>query len=352
MKEAAQARSAERVLTAAWTSKGPLACLLWPFSVLFGLLVAVRRALYQWGVFKVRRVPARVIVVGNVVAGGSGKTPVVIALVRHLQAQGIRVGVVSRGYGRTATDCQPVRADSLATEVGDEPALIYRLTSAPVVVAASRVEAALRLLALHPDTQIIVCDDGLQHLGLHRDLEIGVFDDRGIGNGWLLPAGPLREAWPREVDLVLHTGQAPAFAGFTSQRTLAPYALRSDGTKISLAELAQNAEKPLLAVAAIAKPEAFFDMLRAQGLPLEKTLALPDHYDFNSWSHNADGRYTLVCTEKDAIKLWHQAPQAWAVPLQFTPEPAFLTRFDTLVSRLLPPPSSPTLSSPHGHTTT
>ena len=352
MKEAVQARSPESVLTAAWTSKGLLACLLWPVSLVFGLLVAVRRVLYQRGIFKVTRVPTLVIVVGNVVAGGSGKTPVVIALVQHLQTLGIRVGVVSRGYGRSATDCLDVRADSTAADVGDEPALIHRLTQVPVVVAASRVEAALQLLMRHPDTQVIVCDDGLQHLALHRDLEICVFDDRGLGNGWQLPAGPLREAWPRAVDLVLHTGLKPAFAGFRAQRALAPYALRSDGTKVSFADLAAKSGKPLFALAAIAKPEAFFDMLRAQDLPLEKTLALPDHYDFNSWSRNIDERYTLVCTEKDAVKLWRHAPQALAVPLLFTPEPAFLTCFDTLLSSLMPNPSSPTLSSPHGHTTT
>jgi tetraacyldisaccharide 4'-kinase len=293
-----------------------------------------------------------VIVVGNVVAGGSGKTPVVIALVRHLQDRGLRVGVVSRGYGRTATDCLEVRADSTADEVGDEPALIHQLTQTPVVVAASRVEAAVQLLTLHPATQVIVCDDGLQHLALYRDLEICVFDDRGVGNGWQLPAGPLREAWPRAVDLVLHTGLKPAFAGFTAQRALAPYALRSDGTRVSLADLAAKSGKPLFALAAIAKPEAFFEMLREQGLTLEKTLALPDHYDFNSWSRNTDGVYTLICTEKDAVKLWRHAPQALAVPLLFTPEPAFLTRIDALLSSLMSTPSSPTLSSPHGHTTT
>ena len=338
MKEAVQARSAARILTAAWTSKGLLACVLWPISLVFGLLVALRRALYQGGIFKIKRVPALVIVVGNVVAGGSGKTPVVIALVRHLQARGVRVGVVSRGYGRTATGCLEVRAHSDAADVGDEPALIHRLTSAPVVVSASRFEAATRLLALYPDTQVIVCDDGLQHLALHRDLEICVFDDRGVGNGWRLPAGPLREPWPRAADLVLHTGLNLAFAGFTAQRALAPYAVQSDGTKISLAALAHNTQKPLFALAGIAKPDAFFDMLRAQGLVLEKTLALPDHYDFNSWSGNTNGRYTLICTEKDAIKLWQHEPQALAVPLLFTPEPAFLSRFDTLLSRLLPTP--------------
>jgi len=337
----------QRTLTSAWTHRGLLAWLLWPVSLLFGALAALRRGLYRIGLLKVQRVPALVIVVGNVVAGGSGKTPVVMALVRHLQARGLGVGVISRGYGRRAQDCREVLDDSAIADVGDEPALIRRATCAPVFVAPRRFDAATSLLARYPDTQVIVCDDGLQHLGLQRDLEICVFDDRGTGNGFLLPAGPLREPWPRAVDLVLHTGAHPAFAGFTAQRTLARHALRADGSQIALAELARGAAKPLLAVAAIAKPEDFFTMLRAQGLILAGTIALPDHYDFNSWLRSEYEGYTVICTEKDAVKLWHKQPDALAVPLLFTPEPAFLAKLDALLTIRL----NATLSSPHGHTT-
>lgn len=352
MTEATQPPALQRLLTSAWTHRGLLARLLWPVALLFGALAALRRALYRAGWLQVQRVPAVVIVVGNVVAGGSGKTPIVMALVRHLQARGVSVGVISRGYGRRATDCREVLTDSPIAEVGDEPALIKRATAAPVFVAARRVDAARALLARYPDTQVILCDDGLQHLGLHRDLEICVFDDRGTGNGYLLPAGPLREPWPRPADLVLHTGAQPAFAGFTAQRTLARHALRADGRQLALTELVFDGAKPLLAVAAIAKPEDFFTMLRAQGLPLARTIALPDHYDFNSWLRNEYGGYSVICTEKDAVKLWQHLPDALAVPLIFTPEPAFLTQFDALLSRLLLTPQNPTLSSPHGHTTT
>lgn len=337
----------QRTLTHAWTRRSLLARLLWPISVLFGTLAALRRSLYRAGLLRVQRVSALVIVVGNVVAGGSGKTPVVMALVRHLQASGLRVGVISRGYGRSATDCREVLDDSEISDVGDEPALIQRSTLAPVFVAARRFDAARALLARYPDTRIILCDDGLQHLGLHRDLEICVFDDRGTGNGFLLPAGPLREPWPRAVDLVLHTGAHPAFAGFTAQRTLARHALRADGSQIALGELARDPAKPLLAVAAIAKPEDFFTMLRAQGLNLARTVALPDHYDFDSWLCNEYEDYIVICTEKDAVKLWHKLPQALAVPLIFTPETAFMTKLDALLTARL----NPTLSSPHGHTT-
>lgn len=335
---ATQQSALQHTLTQAWTHRGLLAWLLWPVSLIFGTLASIRRGLFRAGLFKTKRVPALVIVVGNVVAGGSGKTPVVIALVRHLQAQGLRVGIVSRGYGRRTKDCREVHANDDIQDVGDEPALIHRVTSAPVFIAADRHEAASALLADYPDTQIIVCDDGLQHMGLHRDLDICVFDDRGTGNGFLLPAGPLREPWPRAVNLILHTGKKPAFAGFTAQRSLAPYALRADGSQIELGSLAQANKKPILAVAAIAKPEDFFSMLRAQSLPLARTMALPDHYDFDSWNTNEYDAYTVICTEKDAVKLWLKQADALAVPLVLTPQTAFMSALDAKLAVLLARP--------------
>ena len=298
----------------------------------------MRRRCYQWGWLKTERVPVPVAVVGNVVAGGSGKTPVVMALVTHLAARGLKVGVISRGYGRQSRACREVTADSDIAEVGDEPALIKNSTGVPVFVAARRIEAARALLAHYPDTQVILSDDGLQHLALHRDLEICVFDNRGVGNGFLLPAGPLREPWPRPVDWVLHTGSQAAFAGFTASRALALLARRADGSSVSLTELSRTSAPPLMALAAIAKPEDFFAMLRAQGLTLARTLALPDHYDFNSWSRNTSKGYTLICTEKDAVKLWQYQPDAWAVPLVLTLPPDFLAQLDARLSRHLQPP--------------
>lgn len=341
----------QRALVHAWAHRGLLAWLLWPVSLLFGALAALRRSLYRAGLLKTRRVPALVIVVGNVVAGGSGKTPVVMALVRHLRDRGLHVGVISRGYGRRARDCREVLDDSAASDVGDEPALIKRATSVPVFVAARRIDAAHALLTRYPATQVILCDDGLQHLGLHRDLEICVFDDRGIGNGFLLPAGPLREPWPRVVDLILHTGAQPAFAGWRAQRTLARHVRRADNSQIALAALAGTNVKPLLAVAAIAKPEEFFAMLHAHGLSLARTLALPDHHDFDHWQPDEYAAYTILCTEKDAVKLWRKEPTALAVPLLVRPEPAFLRELDALLSASLAAQPGSTLSSPHGHTT-
>jgi tetraacyldisaccharide 4'-kinase len=318
-------------LQRAWLRRGALARLLWPLSLLYAALAGFSRLLYSIGLRRTERVGVPVIVVGNVVAGGSGKTPVVMAIVRHLEARGAQVGVVSRGYGRATSDCREVHDDSEAREVGDEPALIRRATRAPVFVARRRVEAARALLARHPATRFIVSDDGLQHHALARDLEICVFDDRGIGNGWRLPAGPLREAWPRPCDMVLHTGQRPAFAGFTATRALAGHALRRDGSKVPLDSLAG---RRLVAVAAIAKPEAFFQMLRDRGLRPQRCIALPDHDSFEGWTEPHEPDHLLLCTEKDAVKLWRRAPGALAVPLVFEPEPAFFAALDAKLSSL------------------
>lgn len=314
-----------------WRSRGAAAWALWPLSLAYGTLVALRRGLYRLHVLRSEHPGVPVVVVGNVTAGGAGKTPVVVALVRHLQAQGWQPGVISRGYGRSTRDCRAVHPDSPALEVGDEPALIARATRAPVFVAPQRIAAARALLAAHPATDILVCDDGLQHLALARDLEICVFNSDGVGNGFLLPAGPLREPWPKRVDWVLHAGPAPAGSApsFALQRQLAPQALRSDGQQVPLASLRDG---PVHAVAAVARPEEFFAMLRAQGLQLASAEALPDHYDFNSWKRFTNKRLTLICTEKDAVKLWPLHPDALAVPLALWIDPAFMAAVDARLS--------------------
>ncbi len=326
-------------LRQAWTRRGALAWGLCLISLLYGLLVRIRLALYRWGWFKTEGVVVPLVVVGNVVVGGVGKTPVVIALVAHWQAQGLAVGVISRGYGRHTKGCLEVTARTSARDVGDEPALIQRRTQAPVFVAERRIDAARALLAAYPQTQLIVSDDGLQHLALKRDLEIGVFDDRGVGNGWLLPAGPLREPWPRPLDLVIHTGKHPAFEGFQAKRELDAFAYRADGSAVSLADLShptgQLSAQPLLALAAIAQPEAFFAMLRGHGVNPSSALALPDHYDLDSFSRNEYKGYTLICTEKDAVKLWPLRPDALAVPLKCMLPDAFLIALDQRTGALL-----------------
>ncbi len=330
-----------------WLGRGLAAQCLRPMAWLYGALTWARRLAYRQGWLAAQGVKATVIVVGNVVAGGAGKTPTTIALVQHLRAQGWTVGVVSRGHGRQTRDTRPVLAQSSPAQVGDEPLLIAQATGVPVWVGALRVEAARQLLQAHPGTQLIVCDDGLQHLALARDIEICVMDERGVGNGWLLPAGPLREPWPRHVDLLLHTAP-PALnvgehLGFKGQRRLAAWALRANGERVDLASLQGQAVD---AVAGLARPEAFFAMLRGAGLQLAQTHALPDHADFADWPSGALER-PLLCTEKDAAKLWQRQPQALAVPLQLDIEPAFWNALDTLLAERAGTP----VSSAHGQQT-
>lgn len=330
----------ERALLRIWRQRGVAAWLLWPLSLIFQALGALRRALFDLGMLRRESAGVPVIVVGNVVAGGAGKTPVVIALTQHLQQRGLQVGVISRGYGREGDGCAEVHPTSEASDVGDEPALIKLRTGAPVFVARRRVEAARALLQRYPQTQVILSDDGLQHLALRRDIEICVFDDRGVGNGFHLPAGPLRERWPRDVDFVLHSGSQPAFAGYGAKRELADYVQRADGTRRRLADLRTQ---PIGAVAGIARPEEFFAMLRGTGLTLATTVALPDHADFQKLPEDIAAEQTWLCTEKDAVKLWARHPDVWAVPLAVTLAPDFLAALDARLDAKL--------SFPHGHQT-
>jgi tetraacyldisaccharide 4'-kinase len=324
-------------LQQAWQRRGPLAWSLWPLSWIYGALAALYRSLYQLRLRRIEHLPVPVVVVGNVVAGGAGKTPVVVAVVEHLQALGLRPGVISRGYGRRDDGgCHEVRPDETdAAQSGDEPLLVARRCRVPVVVGARRVEAARRLLALHPQTQVLVSDDGLQHAPLGRDIEICVFDARGTGNGWLLPAGPLREPWPRAADLVLRPAEVKGIEGFDIARRLAPQAVRADGTRRPLADFAAPGAPGVLAVAGIAQPEAFFAMLRAAGILPTRTLALPDHHDFDQPPLDLPADLALVCTEKDAVKLWRHRPQTWAVPLHVQIAPGFWAAFDRLLAAKL-----------------
>jgi len=342
-----------------WLAQCVLLALL-PLSWWLGALINTRRWLYQRGIFKQHRLPVPVIVVGNVMVGGVGKTPITIALVQHLVAQGWSVGVLSRGYGRQVSPAFPaiqsVLSSSSASEVGDEPLLIARKCHVPVFVGADRVAAGRALLAAHPEVQVLVCDDGLQHWALSRDLELCVFDERGTGNGRLLPAGPLREAWPRQTLagaqaaapcwVIKTAGEASAHE-FAVQRRLADFALQADGTQRALNSW-QNV--PVQALAGIAKPDAFFNMLRAHGLTLRQTFALPDHADLTQWSTDAfaaDSQGDWLCTEKDAVKLWPTQPQVWAVPLVTTLPKELCNAVDDFLA----PTSPPKLSSPHGQQT-
>ena len=342
------------VVTTGWAKRGLWAWALRDVSWLFGWLAARRKAAYMAGKKVPTDVGIPVIVVGNVIAGGAGKTPVVIAIVQHLQAHGLEVGVLSRGHGTAAHAAQaarPVLATSSAADVGDEPLLLAQRTAAPVWVGADRAAAAAGVRQAHPAVQVLVCDDGLQHLALKRTVEVVVFDERGIGNGWPLPSGPLREAWPRQpmpgaVQLALTSGSFPA-AAFGVQRELASHAVRADGTQRALSEFS-NPSNPAWAVAGIAKPQAFFDALRSVGVNVVHPLALPDHFNFDSkevskhldrWAISP--QMPLLCTEKDAVKLWHHPtnarPDAWAVALTAKPDASFFAALDkALVDHWMP----------------
>jgi tetraacyldisaccharide 4'-kinase len=342
-------------LVQSWQHKGLLNAVLLPLSGLLAALIALRKTLYRLGLLRSTRLPVPVMVVGNVIAGGAGKTPTVMAIAQYLKASGLRVGIASKGYGRNTRDTRLVQTDSSPQDVGDEPLLVHRSTLAPTVVSASRVEAIRALLKHDPGLDLVICDDGLQHYALYRDLEICVFDDRGTGNGWLLPAGPLREGWPRstiaaagvvlQTPLVLHTGSCPAFGGFRAYRTLASNAVNAAGEQLALEDLRATQSQPLLALAGIAQPQRFFAMLEAKGVHADRTLALEDHFaadtlpDLQSWQ--------LVCTEKDAAKVWQRYPQAWAVPLVQSMEPSFWRAIDTQLGHCLRRP----LSSGNGHST-
>lgn len=316
-----------------WQGRSLGVQLLRPAAALYGFLLRRKALAFRSSAAWPAHVRPPIIVVGNVVTGGVGKTPVLLQLLAHLQSLGYRPGVVSRGYGRSrhAPAILAVHANTPAAQAGDEPLLIAQKTGLPVFVGAQRLAAAQALCAAHPEVDVLLSDDGLQHWALPRELEIIVWDARGLGNGYLLPAGMLREPWPRQPwhpyaamapqALHLYAGQEPpaALAGQAAwrvQRSLADYSVQADGQCLSMA---QWQGRPVAALAGIAQPQVFFQALRDQGLHLTQALALPDHADLGAWWHSLDARaraQTWFCTEKDAVKLWPLCPQAQAVPLQ------------------------------------
>lgn len=331
------ASSLESTLTRAWLRRGPLALALWPLSLLFRLLAALRAGLFRLGILQSEGLPVPVIVVGNIFIGGTGKTPLTIWLVEQLRAAGLSPGVISRGHGGDA-DSGPreVLAGSSAREVGDEPLLIAARTGCPVVVGRRRAEAGRHLLARHPGVDVLVTDDGLQHYALRRDVELVLFDGRGVGNGWLLPAGPLREPPSRRRDFtVVNTPElTPALALAVGGR---PYQMRLAGDhaeqlcdparRLPLAELAGVAAgKRVVAAAGIGNPGRFFAMLRNAGLAPQE-LPLPDHHDFLDDPFQGLDAGLILITEKDAVKcrqLEHlnNDPRLWVVPVTAQIDPA------------------------------
>jgi len=313
---------AEAVLSRAWQRRGLLACLLWPLSLLFGALAGLRRLLFALGIKREERLPVPVIVVGNVFVGGTGKTPFTLWLIDALRAAGMTPGVVSRGHGAHLDDVRVVQAGGAAREVGDEPQLMVQRSGVPLVVGRRRVAAARALLAAYPQVDVIISDDGLQHYALARDIEIVLSDARGVGNGWLLPAGPLREPASRRRDFSvcnLPPGvAAPAthFAMRLEGGVALP--LARSGPPQPLSAWAGRGQR-LAAAAGIGNPGRFFAMLRGAGLDID-ALALPDHHDFADNPFAALDADVILITEKDAVKCRaieaiQNDPRIWVVPV-------------------------------------
>ncbi|WP_313277751.1 tetraacyldisaccharide 4'-kinase [Kosakonia cowanii] len=294
-----------------WSGESPLWLLLLPLSWLYGLVSGAIRFAYRIGLKKAWRAPVPVVVVGNLTAGGNGKTPVVIWLVEQLQQHGVRVGVVSRGYGGKA-DRYPLllTPETSTAQAGDEPVLIYQRTGAPVAVSPDRCEAVNALLSQHP-LQLIVTDDGLQHYRLVRDKEIVVVDGvRRFGNGWWLPAGPMRERASRlkTVDAVIANGGTPQ-AGEIAMRLRPALAVNLlTGERRAVNELSQ-----IVAMAGIGHPPRFFATLAECGATLKRSVALADHQALAQKDVDAllQPGETLVMTEKDAVKCRPFAQANW-----------------------------------------
>lgn len=335
------------LLARQWQRGGWLSTALRPLSALTAWAVERKRARYASGAKVSYRPPVPVVVIGNIYVGGTGKTPMVIATVENLRARGYTPGVVSRGYGvKVGPHPRVGLGDLEAARFGDEPALIARATGAPVCIHPKRARAAQVLLQAHPRVDVIVSDDGLQHLALARDIEIVVQDQRGVGNRRLLPAGPLREPASRlaDVDAVVTNigtpgaslsvsdtleeplqpdGRLPRVSDSASSRPrqvqmwLEPGLARHIGGHATQPLSAFAGQPRIAAAAGIGNPERFFTTLRAAGITLSATLPLPDHHDYATSPFQALDADVILVTAKDAIKCGAlNDPRLWEVPVQ------------------------------------
>lgn len=312
---------AER-LQAFWHGRRDPWLALWtlPLSWLFAALAGLRRAAFACGLLRRERLPVPVVVVGNIHVGGAGKTPLTLALLAELRAAGLHPGVISRGYGGAARQAQAVHARDDPAQVGDEP-LLYAQAGFAVAIGRRRSEAGRALLAAHPEVNVILADDGLQHYALARDIELAVVDGgRGFGTGRLLPAGPLREPVSRlaRVDAVVVNGDAappdlPAHPRCFHMRLQpgALYQLSQPARRCAPADLPGR----VVALAGIGHPQRFFDTLRQQGLTPARCLAFADHHAFTAADLPVDAD-AVVITSKDAVK-WQALDNGklWVLPV-------------------------------------
>ena len=337
------AELASRLEQAWWRDGDPLSLALAPLGWLYGAAWRAHAASFARGWRPRQRLDVSVLVIGNLVVGGAGKTPAVIATVRLLRDRGYTPGIVSRGWGRSSDAVEEVQPTSQAALVGDEPLLLRLRTEAPVFVGRARADAVAALLRKHPEVDLVVCDDGAQHLALARDLTVLVFDERGAGNGRLLPAGPLREPMGKRApadSIVLYNAAAPStrWRGATAKRRLAGVVelgawWRGDAPSLEALESLRG--QRLVAAAGIAQPERFFTMLEAAGLDIDRC-PLPDHHDYETMPWTGVNEPAIV-TEKDAVKLRPDRigmTNVWVAALDFEPEPGY----GDALRRRLPPP--------------
>ncbi len=298
-----------------WQLRGVWAWSMAPLSLLFGVILKIR-AMHHHYFKRDTDFPIPVVVVGNIYIGGTGKTPIVIALVKQLRALGWHPGVISRGYGTQIGDKPLVGQGKLDPSLfGDEPALIARETGAPIAVHPNRPKAYFSLLALNPQIDLVISDDGLQHLRLHRDIEIVVQDERGTGNGWLLPAGPLREPISRlnSVQALISRTENAASTPATSMSSL----VRKTAASLRMIQFrnlnsGQLLDPPsfialakglkVMAVAGIANPAQFFLSLHNIGIELSEQRAFADHVNFDASIFQALEAECVLMTAKDAVK--------------------------------------------------
>lgn len=321
-----------RLAAKVWSRKTCAGALLWPLSKVFEAIVWLRRACYRRGLCKTTTFPVPVIVVGNITVGGAGKTPLIIWLAEFLKEKGYHPGIVSRGYGgRPAAWPQWVNAESDARAVGDEALLMADRTGCPLAVSPVRVEAC-RMLLEKAHCDIVLSDDGLQHYKLGRVLEIAVIDgERRFGNGWCLPAGPLREPATRlnEVDLIVVNGGEAKPNEFRMHMRGQEAVNLLTGQRKALAEFDSAS---CHAVAGIGHPARFFRHLEAAGLTCIPH-DFPDHFVFRRQDLDYGDALPVLMTEKDAVKCKAFADERfWAVPVQAVVDPAFSARLIELLS--------------------
>ena len=314
-------------ITRQWQGTTPWHALLIPLSWVFGLVAALRGLLYRRGILRTLKLPVPVIVIGNINAGGTGKTPLVAWLAQELVAGGWHPGVISRGYGGSTHIPQQVGIHSDAAHVGDEPVLLANMLNCPVWVGRDRPAAGRALLLAHPQVNVLISDDGLQHYRLARDMEIAVVDGaRGFGNGRLLPAGPLREPVVRldAVDAIVVN--QPETAQLNLPALLPVYSMHMEGTSfVNLADpsrsvsAAELAGQEIHAVAGIGNPQRFFDQIAGLGINAQ-CHAFPDHYAYLANDLAYSGQ--ILMTSKDAVKCSAFAHQnMWALPVQASIQP-------------------------------